>query len=80
MANWDELHPDVRKAINENLTTLQAQAYVLALHGLNYGQISRCMDITRATVRDHLEAAGRNLRRAGVHVHPDGTPYLKEPA
>lgn len=80
MPNWDELPAELRHAINDNLTTLQAQAFVLALYGLSLGQISRAMDITRATAKGHVDAAVRNLRKAGVQFHPDGTPYLKEPA
>ena len=76
--NWDELPDDVKTAIDDHLTVLQAQAFVLALYGLSLGQIARAMSVTPATARDHVHAAVSNLIDAGVHIHPNGHPYTRE--
>lgn len=71
-----ELTPEVRARAEEVLTEKQMQVFLLALVGYDDRRMAEALNRSRGTIRDHLSAAYRNLRRGGVRFHPNGAPYL----
>lgn len=76
--SWNALQPKIRRIAVETLTERQMEVWTLYLAGCGQRRIATMLDLERATVREHLDAIHRRLRRHGVHRRADGTYYLEE--
>jgi DNA-binding CsgD family transcriptional regulator len=78
--SWSELDDEVRELAESALTHRQLETLILALAGYDERSIADTLELSRSTIRDHLYAAHRNLRLAGIRFHPNGAPYIGAPA
>ena len=69
---------DVTKLAQDNLTDRQYTIWAMSQSGMSQRAIAYHLDLSRTTITDTLDAAWRKLRQHGIHVTPDGHPYLEE--
>lgn len=65
--SWNMLPEEVKQAAQVTLTEKQLTVFKLELAGLSVRSIGRHLNIARQGAADHLYAAHKNLRAAGVH-------------
>lgn len=61
---WRDLPPEVREQVASVLTVKQLDVVRLSSSGMSVREIALALDCSRTTVREHLIAADRRLRRA----------------
>jgi DNA-binding CsgD family transcriptional regulator len=76
--SWSTLPLEIREVAERVLTRMQLRVWVLELAGLSERRIAEKLKLSRWTIRDHHQAAYRELRRAGVRQHADGTWHLDD--
>lgn len=70
--SWRTLDPAVREAVEATLTEKQLEAFRLYLAGWSTHAMALALHIDRRAIRDRLDAARRNLARAGVEQSSTG--------
>jgi DNA-binding NarL/FixJ family response regulator len=72
------IDPRILETARAELTPPQFIAWKLHTDGNSTRSIAYALDLSRTTITDRIDAAWRTLRKHGVLVTPDGTPYLEE--
>jgi DNA-binding NarL/FixJ family response regulator len=70
--------PRILQIAHRELTDRQLTVWNAHRLGQSQRSIAYQLDLSRTTITDTLDAAWRTLRKHGVLVTPDGTPYLEE--
>ena len=70
---WQTLPPDIRAIAEAQLTKKQLHVWLLHLNGIGVRRSAVMLTVTPTTIRDHLDAAHRTLRKHGVSRQADGS-------